>query len=428
MDKHTESDNGAVGGSMNVERALEELFHAVAPSPSFVAHLEEQLRTQREEQMNHHASVARQRVQSVAQDEPLGGFWAKLVALFSPRPRGRLSWALVALLAFLFLATATVAMSGIMSQLFGLEAGLKEVDLSGLYHDIEQSQTINGMTVTVDRAYADANRIVIAYIVETQNEQQELGSEMLKDNAGHEFQQIGGMGVSGSSELMGTSLPPGVRMQVLSFDASSVQGQPTELELLFTMPLRERVLPPPQTATPLAEENTSDSPEIEKIELGGVIGEYRFEFSVPFLPAETFEVQQTVELETVAIEFCPLGERYCTTIEPINNLAVRLEQVIMTPSETRAKLCVNLPAEWRNDWGFITSLESDAGQKMRGGGGVKAKGEENTDETCEGARFLDTLPDDSTTWTLSVDEIIVWDENLNQQRLQGPWRFQFESP
>lgn len=428
MGKHTESDNGAVGSRMNVEPALEELFHAVIPSPSFVAHLEEQLRTQMEEQMSG--------AQTVEQRSQMGRFWANLVELFSPRPKARLSWALVVLLAFLFLASVTLAMSSIMSQLFGLEAGLTEVDLSGLYHDINQSQTINGLTVTVERAYADANRIVIAYMVESQNEQQELAAQMLKDKAGHQFQQIGGMGVSGPSEFMGDFLPPGVSMQVLSFDASSVQGEandalpaePTDLELQFTMQLRERVLPPLKAATPLAEESTSDLPEsmeveIETIELGGVIGEYRFEFSLPFLPAEKFQVQQTIERETVSIQFCPLGEGRCTSIEPINYVAVRLEQISITPSETEAKLCVNLPAEWRDDWTFVASFKSESGQKMRSGGSPQAKG-----ESCQGVRFLGRLTDRPARWSLSVNEIIVWDENLNQRRLQGPWRFQFEIP
>lgn len=254
-------------------------------------------------------------------------------------------------------------------------------------------------------------------MVETKNEQQVFCGNILTDKAGSKIPQIAGMGVSGSSEFMEVPLPPGLNMQVLSFDASSVQGEPAELELQFSIQLRERVFP--QLSAP----EESASPESGELEMALLedIGEYNFDFTVPFLAAERLNVQQTIELESVSIQLCPHGSIRCTSGDPINNLSVQLEQISITPSEMQAKLCVNLPAEWRQDWFFAASVESESGQKMPQAGSRPG-------ERCKRVRFLGRLTDRPAHIRLEVNEIIVWEEQLNQRRLQGPWRFQFEIP
>ncbi|MGH2543724.1 MAG: DUF4179 domain-containing protein [Ardenticatenaceae bacterium] len=364
--------------------------------------------------------------------EAVAGFFLRQV-LIAPVPHSRLGWVLLFVVVFLFVGSATYGMSSVISQLFRLEEGLRQVDLSGLYHEVNQSQTVNSVTVTLERAYADANRIVIAYLIESDNAQQhDIGGLSLMDGQGHEFPFMRGMGVGGASELIDGELPPGVRANVLSFDASAVEGAPSQLELHLIMHLYSYQNPMITGATDPVTDGATESPgstvtELQPVERVEAPGYYRFNFTVPFIPGEIMEVEQTVVRETAEV-VCPL-EGCLAEIEQVHNVAVRLDQVVLTPSETRATLCIEKPARWSEELTFVASLQPGSGPEVSGSGESAMAG-----KPCADVRFQAAPANRPTTWTLTLREIIEWtynpewNENVDQRRVQGPWRFTFRVP
>ena len=94
----------------------------------------------------------------------------------------------------------------------------------------------------------------------------------------------------------------------------------------FVLPTNESVLPPtlddPQAAPAvIVTEATSERN-------GVLVGPFTFDFDLPLSPGHTVEVQQIAETAGVALE---------------------LKRVLVTPSETRALLCIEAPGdEWEH--------------------------------------------------------------------------------
>ncbi len=73
--------------------------------------------------------------------------------------------AVVAALAVFALVGATVAVS-LLQSLWSGDRGLQHVTQAGLARDLDLRQTINGVTVHVQKGYADVNRVAIGYSIE----------------------------------------------------------------------------------------------------------------------------------------------------------------------------------------------------------------------------------------------------------------------
>jgi hypothetical protein len=90
--------------------------------------------------------------------------------LVAPRAIGR-KWhwprtALVAALAIFALVGATYIALPLLQSLWSEDRGLQYVTQAGLARDLNLRQTIGGVTVHVQKGYADANRVAIGYSVE----------------------------------------------------------------------------------------------------------------------------------------------------------------------------------------------------------------------------------------------------------------------
>ncbi|MGM0400951.1 MAG: DUF4179 domain-containing protein, partial [Chloroflexota bacterium] len=158
---------------------------------------------------------------------PLGRLLAQI-----PSPATGLGWAVTALILCLFFGTVTYAVVPAVSRLFQLEDGLQHVEQADLVQELDLSQTMHGVTVTLERAYADANRIVVDYTVKHPDDQRYEASRLtLTDADGNVFPRTVGWGASGRSDLFGIELPEGEGNYVNSFDAASVKGAPAELDL-----------------------------------------------------------------------------------------------------------------------------------------------------------------------------------------------------
>jgi hypothetical protein len=328
--------------------------------------------------------------------------WAQL------RPTTRLGWACLAMALLLAVSTMTYAVVPVVNRIFQQEAGLSHVERVGLSQEIDLSQTVDGVTVTLERGYADINRIILGYTIHTADGRRyDPYSMRLSDANGAVLLPTVGMGVTGQSDVTEISLPPGEGGFVFSFDATDLQGIPSTLDLHLEMELREFVLPPNRPALPSAQEKLPALPaltvaEATPVREGALVGPFTFDFGLPLSPGHTVEVQQTVEAAGVALE---------------------LKRVVVTPSETRALLCIESPGhEWEH-WAVVATLSTEVGQ-------AENAWSANSEEDCALHGFLPPLDGQEGDWTLTVTELIEFaDEPSGEQmRLSGPWVFRFRVP
>ncbi len=153
-------------------------------------------------------------------------------------PTTRLGWVAVASVMTLVLSTGVYAASTIFRQLFQTDPGLQQVELLGLGHDLNISQTVDGVTVTLGRAYADANRVVLAFTVRSEDGRQyTVGPANLTAINGTAFESTAGFGTVISPALNPPPGTPPMDLQpdeigaVHSFDTTTVGGSPTALNL-----------------------------------------------------------------------------------------------------------------------------------------------------------------------------------------------------
>jgi hypothetical protein len=305
----------------------------------------------------------------------------------SPRtrlvPTTRLGWAFLALVLLLAVSTMAYAVVPVVNRLFQQEVGLRQVEQAGLSQQIDLSQTIDGVTVTLERGYADVGRIVLGYTIHSADDRRHDPYSMeLNDASGTVYPPTVGMGVTGQSDVMEISLPPGEGGYVFSFDASDLQGMPSSLDLYLEVELREFLL-------------------LRKGE-GAVVGPFTFDFDLPLNPGHTIEVQQIVETAGVTLE---------------------LKRVLVTPSETRALLCIEAPGDEWEHWAVVATLRTEAGQAENAWGA-------NPEEDCALHGFLPPLHGQEGDWTLTVTELIEFAQvpSEEQTRLSGPWVFHFRVP
>jgi hypothetical protein len=333
------------------------------------------------------------------------------------RPATRLGWIFLALILTLALATVAYAVAPVVGQLFQQEAGLQHVERTALVQELVLSQTVDGVTVTLERAYADANRVVIGFTVSgPEGQRYDPYRVTLTSAEGTVFPLTTGMGATGQSDVLGVDLPAGEGAYVMSFDAA-VEGEPPALDLRLAVRVERTTLPPDATspfltsARPPAEPPDSAVVELEPLptpDEGAIVGPFTFDFSVPFNPGHSVEVQQTAEAAGVT---------------------VRLERVVVTPSETRAILCFEPPAGADTVWTLIAALNVGDGRNLFGGV-VDPIGEAGK-EDCHRVIYPYSLADRPGLWTLTVTELVGTD--LSKQpsediRLAGPWVFRFRVP
>jgi hypothetical protein len=131
---------------------------------------------------------------------------------------------LVAALAIFALVGATYVALPLLQQLWASDRGLAHVANAGLVRDVEGAQTIDGVTVHLQRAYADANRVVVGYTVEfpksvrfyDRDATPMVGEVTLTDSEGRQYRGV-------TSTFAGAS-PLGA--QLLSFEGPGIASAP----------------------------------------------------------------------------------------------------------------------------------------------------------------------------------------------------------
>lgn len=330
------------------------------------------------------------------------------------RPTTRLGWALLALSLFLTLGAAAYAVGPVVSRVFQFTPGWQHVEERHLAQEVHLSQTIGDWTVTVERVYADANQILVGYTVSgPPGQNPNLARVTLTDDQGMRFPEMGGAGVAGASALLGMQLPPGQGAYITAFDASAVQGQPATLNLHLQITLV--ALMPWSTM-----ESTIGSPPSSTMTIAPAMqireeplaAPFTFDFRVPFIPGRVALVRKSAK---------------------VAGMAVRLERVVVTPSETRAILCFDPPEGESEHWVPVATLEAGAGRRDTGASSGPIVGITSTTVEkvgCYRYSFLVPLFDWRGKWKLTVTELIGMDpiHPGEETRIRGPWVFRFRVP
>lgn len=301
----------------------------------------------------------------------------------------RVGWVMPILVALFFVVTVAYAVSPAIQSLLKMDSGLEDVSSNGLSHSLNLSQVVNEVTVTLDWAYADENRIAIAYTIHSENgEQYEPLDFTVTDSAGNEFPPTTGLGVTGTSDMLGTILPSGEGAYIFSFDSSTIIHAPETLELQLELTLKSQVT--------------------ERL-----VGPVIFNFDIPFTPGRMTEPKQSYTAEGVTIT---------------------LEKVALTPSDLTAVICFEGPNESYNMWLPISHIDvannENQARAMLGS-------QSNPDEAgCTTNHYFPSLYTHNGTWSLTVTELVGIDRGytetgeprLDQLRINGTWVFEFALP
>jgi hypothetical protein len=134
----------------------------------------------------------------------------RVAPVVTPRPAGAARWrwsrfALVGALAIFVLVGATYLALPLLQSLWSEDRGLQHVTQAGLARELNLRQTIDGVTVHVQKGYADANRVAIGYSVEfpataAADEGPPLGLAVLTDDKGRTYRSLG-FSTTGNSPL-----------------------------------------------------------------------------------------------------------------------------------------------------------------------------------------------------------------------------------
>jgi hypothetical protein len=249
---------------------------------------------------------------------------------------------------------------------FEQDPGLRRADELGLVQRPNLAQTVNGFTLTVERVYADASRIVIGYTIR--------GADWLNDDQRLDHRPHNGLALTDSAgrvhqknNLFPVMYGVGGRARlgafIASFDMPSLPSDSQEETFvlkvaespIITYPRPSQPSPPPPVATTIYnEQGTPTGQRVMAVPMTppavvGTAGPWEIGFTVPIARARVAEVNQTVVSGVTAsyaqgsdperpVERCPT----CPAA-PAAGVAIALERVVVTPAETRAYLRVTAP-------------------------------------------------------------------------------------
>ena len=323
-----------------------------------------------EQELRNHFST------EVKEAEPSRDWWHNAIARINVRkhhsrwfglvPKTRLAWVLVPVLVLLAGGTVYGA-SSLISELFQKHA--PQIEEAGLAQELDLSQTINGITVSLERAYADSNVVLVGFTVSGPDARYQPEVDELFTADGQNLPGMIGVGTR-SKAIMGNLNSSAM---IYTFDTSSLKDVPSELSLIL-------------------EADVADSPIIGESQT--MAGPFRFEFDVPFHAGKSIDIGQTIEAAGVP---------------------VTLQQVVISPWGVRA-VFQNSEGD---DYSPIVSLILPNGDQVNG---ALSKHMETSIVHYSMGDFMGQ----SGEWTMIVSELVSFD--TPQQRLSGPWVFHFDVP
>ncbi len=225
--------------------------------------------------------------------------------LFTSRPqRIRVLLTAAVLIVVALSAAAIPAFQIMLDKLLQTEA---QLPLSA-YADIHQSKTVNGYTVTVEKVYADANRILVVPSFTAPNK---ASNQVIETPDAYVVTDKGEKLIPGVNGTIGSDEATNAQHQTisastLSFDASPIQGHPKQLRLHLVLKglyfhTNSDGLRPDGTYEQVIPAHTITAEDIS------------FDFTVPFHPGRIATPHQALT---------------------VNGRTLTLERIVVTPSET----------------------------------------------------------------------------------------------
>lgn len=361
--------------------ARQTLAH-LGPEPAMPAPLDSRLQKLLAKETQPHPTSA-EATQSVLDHFPTSEAGSK-PTLASTRPARRVAAhrvviiALAALLALALMAGSVYSVTSLLNQVIDSDPGTKQVDLEHLYVPVNQSQTIDGFTVKLEKAYADANRVIVAVTFKepaghTYNNVFMLGTKMTA-NQNVTLPMLGGSG-SGNRQAANAF--------VLWFDGAAISGAPKTLSLHLTA-----------TGLNVAQQD-GDQSTFKDYTISGAIS---FDFTIPFHAGRVANLHQSLTA---------------------GGTTLTLERVVVTLSETRIYLQGSLI-------GFATRLSVGNWNSDTGPVGSVVVW-----PTADGMTMISygaSLFNQHGSWTLKI-----WASGATQVKsgtpvTGGPWTFHFNVP
>ena len=314
---------------------------------------------------------------------------------FLPRTQSGLIFAVLMVMLF---GTVGFAATGWINELF--EDFVPEVQEANLGVQLNEKLTVDGVTFTLERAYADEDNVVVGYSIEGFEDWNDryptTGSSVVTDGSGRTFEYVGGGGI-GTDPIYDAE--GGERLSDLAFFEPSNRLDPSaEHGFRFELKLNPKA----------RESGGQDDSSAESADKTLV-----FDFRIPVHEVDVIEAGQTVEA---------------------NGIPMTLERVENSPARTEALLCFDPPRDDEYTWVPVVPrpdiAESDvfSNESLYG-----APPEEKIG--CVGYDLFRSIYDEPGRHSLTVTRIEGRSPSAEDPRLMvlrekiaGPWTFEFEVP
>lgn len=316
--------------------------------------------------------------------------WVRLM----PRTRGRL---IIAVLLMMLFGTVGFAATGWIDEIF--QDFAPEIGESNLGVQLNQRQTVNGITFTLERVYADEDNVVIGYSVERFQDQRKgyptSGPPMVSDGSGRVFEYVGGGGRITDPMYENEG---GERVADLAFfEPSKKLDVSGKHEFRFELKLNPKARADGQDA----------SSEI------GAARNLVFDFDVPVHKVDVIQVGNTVEA---------------------SGIPMALEQVENSPARTEATLCFDPPQDEKYTWVPVVERPNVAQSDVFANDALYEVPPEE-EIGCVEYDLFRSLYDQPGSHSLTVAEIEGVSPKtddpqwiVSREKISGPWTFEFEVP
>jgi len=333
-----------------------------------------------EQELRNHFSA------EVTEIAPSHGWWYNAISQvvtkrnrsrwFGLVPKTRLAWAFLPLVVLL-LGGAVYGASSLLGELFQRHA--PQLEEAGLAQELELNQTINGITVSLERAYADSNVVLVGFTVNGPDTRYQAEISGLSTDDGQNLSGMIGVG-TGSKEIIGNLNSSAT---IYTFDASTLKDVPSELNLIL-------------------EVSVADLPMIGESKT--LAGPFRFEFDVPFHFGKSIDIGKTVEAAGIPI-----------TLEQVTISHWGVKALFQSPDGDKYMPIVSLTLPNGNSAGGVISKHTEVSIVQY---------------------FTGDFMRQSGEWTVTVKELVFPPESptagthpeSDTMRLAGPWVFHFDVP
>lgn len=312
------------------------------------------------------------------------------------KPTGRLGLRRVAALVVLVMVSATAVYAWQQSRIQpdpGIQAVQSQVAQIDQTQSIAVEEPLTSLNVTVDYAYADSNRVTVAYemtgTAAADAGVQFFSNPLLTDSDGQPYYWLPTSG-QWATDVQGETF---TYEGIMSFDASMLTNNPSVLNLTLTI----------QVAYTTAEQRAEDQYAM----LAG--GDAIFNFTVPFNPGQTVEVAQSASA---------------------GDLSIEVQRVVIAPSLTRLDVCLSdatpFAVDAWPDWESPVSVDVN-GQRVatdQRAGFTGLHGEPLTpDATCRSLAIPTSLVGQTGSWVITLNG---FQNRESGQRVDGTWSFTFD--